>query len=332
MALFGGNKKLCPICGNPAAKLLPTKVEGQPLCSDCAGKASVLADNLRGSTLSNMGAFRSYLADYDANQALRNTFRESYRRQFGFLGGAFALDVSNRLLRLDASNDNSFVLEPSNIRRFRILEDGTPLFEGTKDGLICYQSAIPDKVRNLGPEIERLQIEKMHCEEMERREEMLEEQAKQRGESYTKRYIPTPDINKLRPLDKFYLLIEVDHPYSKAQAEFKEEGPYFSGPDFFGGYSSAVKEYLRNYELKAGEMRELATQIMAVLNPNAPEHQAGIGTVSGIQTVSSIQTVSIAPTVQVDPVAEIQKYKALLDSGAITEEEFAAKKRQLMDI
>lgn len=326
MALFGGNKKLCPICGNPAAKLLPTKVEGQPLCGDCAGKVSALSDNLRGSTLSNMGAFRAYLADYDANQALRNTFRESYRRQFGFLGGAFSLDVPNRLLRLDASNDNSFVLEPSNIRRFRILEDGTPLFEGTKDGLICYQSAIPDKIRNLGPEIERLQIEKMHCEEMERMEEMLEEQAKQRGESYSKRYIPTPDINKLRPLDKFYLLIEVDHPYSKAQAEFKEDGPYFSGPDFFGGYSSAIKDYLRNYEVKAEEMRELVTQLMAVLNPNAPERQAGSG------TASSIQTAPIDSAAPADPVAEIQKYKTLLDSGAITEEEFAAKKRQLMNI
>ena len=326
MALFGGNKKLCPICGNPAAKLLATKVEGQPLCGDCAGKASAMADNLRGSTLSKMETFRAYLAYYDENQALRNTFQESYRRQFGFLGGAFALDVPNRLLQLDASNNNSFVLEASNIRCFRILEDGTPLFEGTKDGLICYRSAIPDKVRNLGPEIEHLQIEKMHCEEMERMEEMLAEQAKQRGESYSKRYIPTPDINKLRPLDKFYLLIEVDHPYSKNQMEFKEDAPIFSGPNFFGNYSSAIKDYLRDYELKVRDMREIATQLMAVLNPNAPERQADSETVFGIKTVA------VAPAAQADPAAEIQKYKVLLDSGAITEEEFAAKKRQLMNI
>lgn len=40
------------------------------------------------------------------------------------------------------------------------------------------------------------------------------------------------------------------------------------------------------------------------------------------------QTVSIIT----DPVKEIQKYKSLLDSGAITEEEFTAKKRQLLGI
>ena len=34
----------------------------------------------------------------------------------------------------------------------------------------------------------------------------------------------------------------------------------------------------------------------------------------------------------VDTVAEIQKYKALLDAGVLTEEEFAAKKKQLLGI
>ena len=38
------------------------------------------------------------------------------------------------------------------------------------------------------------------------------------------------------------------------------------------------------------------------------------------------------PTVPTDAVAEIQKYKALLDAGVLTEEEFTAKKRQLLGI
>ena len=325
MGLFGGNKKQCPICGNPAARLISTKVAGEPLCSDCAAKASALPDDLRKSRLASIEAFRAYLVDYDENQALRDTFHESYQHQFGLLGGIVSLDVPHRLLRLDNSK-NGFVLESSNIRRFRILEDGSPLFEGTQNELICYQSAVPDKVRNLGPDIDRLQMEKMHCEEMERMEEMMEQQAKQRGESYSKRYIPTPDVNRLRPFEKYYLLVEVDHPYSKANFEFKKDGPYFSGPDFFGGYSSAIKDYQQNYELMAGEMRELADQFMAILNPNATRRQAGIQTASGMQTPPIIST---APA---DPAAEIQKYKTLLDSGAITEEEFAAKKRQLLNI
>ena len=39
-----------------------------------------------------------------------------------------------------------------------------------------------------------------------------------------------------------------------------------------------------------------------------------------------------APAPAVDAVAEIKKYKELLDAGVITEEEFAAKKKQLMGI
>ena len=39
-----------------------------------------------------------------------------------------------------------------------------------------------------------------------------------------------------------------------------------------------------------------------------------------------------AATAPTDAVAEIKKYKDLLDSGIITEEEFAAKKKQLMGI
>ena len=44
--------------------------------------------------------------------------------------------------------------------------------------------------------------------------------------------------------------------------------------------------------------------------------------------VAAVQQ-SAAP---VDTVAEIQKYKALLDAGVLTEEELAAKKKQLLGI
>lgn len=65
---------------------------------------------------------------------------------------------------------------------------------------------------------------------------------------------------------------------------------------------------------------------MALLNPDAPRRQVSAQAVSGTDTS---QGISDTPA---DAVAEIQKYKGLLDSGAITEEEFAAKKRQLLGI
>ena len=34
MGLFSNNKKLCPLCGAPTPRLLPTKVEDMPLCKE----------------------------------------------------------------------------------------------------------------------------------------------------------------------------------------------------------------------------------------------------------------------------------------------------------
>ncbi len=42
MGLFSNNKKLCPLCGAPTPRLLSTKVEGMPLCKECAAKKKQL--------------------------------------------------------------------------------------------------------------------------------------------------------------------------------------------------------------------------------------------------------------------------------------------------
>ena len=70
-------------------------------------------------------------------------------------------------------------------------------------------------------------------------------------------------------------------------------------------------------------MGQLARALMEVAFPGAPEQR-----VSGNAAVVVGQTA----TASVDAVAEIQRYKTLMDQGLITEEEFTAKKRQLLGI
>lgn len=65
---------------------------------------------------------------------------------------------------------------------------------------------------------------------------------------------------------------------------------------------------------------------MAVAFPGAPEITADD---YGTGAATAAKAVSAAP---VDAVAEIKKYKELLDQDLITQEEFAAKKRQLLGI
>lgn len=69
---------------------------------------------------------------------------------------------------------------------------------------------------------------------------------------------------------------------------------------------------------------------MGLIAPGAGEEQIG-----GAAAQPSVTRSPAAPAAQSaaeDPVEQIKRYKALLDSGAITEEEFAAKKRQLLGI
>lgn len=127
-------------------------------------------------------------------------------------------------------------------------------------------------------------------------------------------------MSALNPFQKYYVYLELDHPYRKMKKEFKETGPGFSD------YDTSIEGYLQAYENYSNEMRTMAENLMAVINPDAPRRQAAARAVPGEQAGPA------APAAPVDAVAEIQKYKALLDSGAITEEEFTAKKRQLLGI
>ena len=71
MGLFSNHKKVCPICGNPTPRLLPTKIEDMPICKECDRKID-LPDGAVNEM--NLARFREYLTFYDNNQTLRDTF------------------------------------------------------------------------------------------------------------------------------------------------------------------------------------------------------------------------------------------------------------------
>lgn len=85
-----------------------------------------------------------------------------------------------------------------------------------------------------------------------------------------------------------------------------------------------MASYLRDYDDQFQKIEQLARALMAVAFPGAPEITAGD---YGMAAQAGIKAASSAP---VDAVAEIKKYKELLDLGLITQEEFTAKKRQLL--
>lgn len=148
MGLFSNNKKPCPICGNPTPRLLATKVEGVPLCKDCADKIDLPDGALDQMSLEQLG---KYMEFYEANTGLQSTFQETYRYGFGLLSGALLVDGEHRLLRLKPYN-GALVLEAANLKSFRICEDSEPLFEGRVDGLLCHRSDVPRRAAALAPQ------------------------------------------------------------------------------------------------------------------------------------------------------------------------------------
>lgn len=317
MGLFG-SKKLCPLCGNPTSWFLPTKVEGQPLCDDCGAKVSGLPDDIRDTVLATLDSVRKYTGVYEENQPLRDRFQETFRYKFGLIEGCISLDLNQRLIRL--GKEKAFVFESKGFERFLILEDDAPLFEGTREGLVCYCSTAPDKARGMSREIDFYLMEMRRVEHMRHMEDRREREAQARGENYNKEYISEPSVDRLNPFQKFCLKVEMSYPFEKLEKQFRRDGPSF------GSISPSIEKYLSDYEAAAADMRDLAEKLMVIMNPDAPVREVGA---SATDPGSRAMPAAAAPA---DPVVEIQRYKALLDSGVITDEEFTAKKRQLLGI
>lgn len=317
MGLFSNNKVLCPICGGPTPRLFPTTVEGTPICKECKRKI-FLPDGALDQM--SMDDFRQYIAFYQENQALRDIFEETYLFDFKKWEQCIRMDVPKRLFRLGRDAD-VLVMEASCIKDFRILEDDNVLFENSPEGLKCYTTDTADRVRDMAPLVAQFQMEKQQYEHMKRMEEQINAVMKEHGEENQSRarfhYMSEPTFKK--------------HPRTQGvEAEFTLEHPYwgdtyrwhFATPTF-GSYNPSIDGFLREYDALVEKLHVLASNLICFINPDllGKEIQIGAPTeTAGTEDVAA------------DPVEEIRRYKELMDSGIITEEEFTAKKRQLLGI
>lgn len=305
MGLFSNNKKLCPICGNPTPRFLAAVLNDNiPICKDCAEKVD-LPDGALGQM--SVDDFKKYLDFYAQNEPLRNEFTETYRFDFGFMKGSILLDEGNRLFRLK-DTEGAIVLEAAHLKSFCISEDKIPLFEGSQNRLLCHKSDVPMRVKALQPRFTEFELRKQEYEFMERQKRLG-----QNDSSSPKMDIPEPTLDVPAPVDKFYIDFVIEHPYW-GDIHKKIGAPTFST------YDPSIAGYLSDYNDKVDELRQLADCLMRVINPDAAVVDEGE------------ETMTSTPVAQVSTADEIMKYKNLLDAGAITEEEFAAKKKQLLGI
>lgn len=310
MGLFSNKKKLCPVCGEPTPRLFPTKVEDTALCKECAKKIYLPDGKLEQMTVDE---FLQYINFYEENVSLRERFTKTYDSK----NAGIVLDETNRLFRL-RDESAALVFEASCLKSFRILEDSAVLFESQANGLRCYESDIPNRARQLAGVIGEFKARRKEYEFRKDMERRREENAKRRGEEYQKQYIPMPSLGCDEPFQNFYVELILEHPY---WSDFRVE---ICGPRF--QYDPSVEGYICDYENEAGRMHELAMNLMQFICPGAQEIHDG-----EVQNQAVVTRQAVQPTGS-SAIEEIKQYKELLDAGIITEEEFAAKKRQLLGL
>lgn len=307
MGLFK-KREPCAICGGKVSGLFPGKIQGQLLCNECYGRIDL--PDVSSMTLEEFKEYRRFRED---NQRLKEKFQITERIDFGFFGADYVFDRNNRLFCLSPTLDRT-IFKGSEIKSFVIKEDDKVLFEGSANGFIRHNSEVPDKVKDMAPLINQYRVQVEMQRSLER---MAEEQRRNNPDAPRTPAPSAPHIDLPEPFERFYIEITLNHPYWPYVTSDKK-GPTFSNtiPD--------ASDYLREYKEDVDVMERLARALREVAFPDAPEKTVA---------APAIGVVPVAATAAaVDAVAEIRKYKELLDQGLITQDEFAAKKRQLLGI
>jgi hypothetical protein len=302
MGLFS-KKTPCPICGGKIPLLLPSKIEGEYICNDCYNKIDMDAD--RESNLTMQG-FREYLAFYNQNQILKDRFVVSERIDFGLWDTKIIFDYQNKLFCMSKNPDKT-VFEGSQLKSFTIREDSTPLFEGSAAGIRRYASTVTERAMAMVPQIAQVAASKRTARTLDRLDDG------KANNSVPMQYFDVPE-----PFQAFNVELHFGHPYWTV-LKCDMDGPRLDNnlPD--------VNNYLRSYQQSIEELEKLVAALRTVAFPDAAEQSIG----PGMMGMGALHT-NMAPPA--DAIEEIKKYKALMEDGVISQQEFEAKKRQLLGI
>ena len=299
MGLFT-KKEPCAICGGKVKGLLPWKIEGQYVCDSCHGVVDVQKDKED----MTMEQFRQYRAFREENQALKDQFTISQKVDFGAFDTKLVFDFDHRLFCMDQHLGKT-VFRGGEIRSFVIQEDGAPIFEGGPQGLVRYESIVPERLTMMAPQLNQILMQKQ-----------LEDQLNVGRD---------PDH---RPAPRFY---DIPEPFKKFQVSIYVDHPYWSllecdrsGPTFDNDYPD-VNDYMNRYQEGYWLMENLAQCLMTVAFPDAPAE----GAQQGAQ--QETQPAAAAAPAQ-DAVSQLKQYKQLLDDGVIPQADFGAKKKQVMGL
>lgn len=340
MGLFSNNKKKCPICGDATPRLLATKVEGMPICSDCANKMDIRQEIRESLTVDGL---KSYMAFYEENLPLKKEFKAEYEYRTGGLlsQNGFFCDYNHGTFKLSGL-DNANVYKPDDFAKLVVFEGENAVIELTPKKLHIHKSSAPEKILALKEEIDKYneklgmaemlvntQKELRHADEFRKARENgevwneFEYQQKERElEWQTQNQNVKPIFHPAVPFKKWKIVIKLSHPWGGGISD-KE------GAVWFTDEHPSVQEGLDNYYNSFDKYKKIVMAIKRVCCPNAQiVDDSKKLSEGGEQMVSESANVNSG----VGAADEIKKFKELLDQGIISQEEFDAKKKQLLGI
>ena len=317
MALFGKPKMIsCAFCGKEVKTgllrgLFQRQIEGQYVCDDCYGNVDLPGEVLKGITLDQ---FRAYMAFREENNKLRDQFEITREVDFGVFEEKIVFDMNHRLLSMYKDLSKT-IFEAKHIRSFTIREGSRTIFAGGPNGLTVNKSNVPEQIRTMESQVRMFQIRKAHYEH---------EIARMSDEERQNSNLREPRFDMRQPFDKFLVEIQLDHPYwHSLTADLSAPHMDSRDPDIF--------EYLRKYEDGLAVMEDMADALMELAFPRAAQQAyAAAQPGFGYEAAPVAQRAPAAPSASA--VEELKNFKELLDLGIITQEEFNAKKRQLLGL
>lgn len=302
MGLFS-KKPPCSICGGKISWLLPSKIEGEYICDTCYNKIDMESDKANHLM---MQEFKEYLLFYDQNQLLKDKFVISDRIDFGLWDTKIIFDYQNKLFCMSKNPDKT-VFEGKQLKSFTIKEDNSLLLEGSAKGIRRYASTVPDRAMAMGPQISQFMMNKQMARTLDKLDD-----GKENGTA------PMQHFDVPEPFHSFNVELYFDHPYWTV-IKCDMDGPRFDNtlPD--------ISDYLLSYKQRIEEIEKLVAALKTVAFPEVLEQNIGLGT-------TAAQTINTTTATSGDAIEEIKKYKVLMEDGIISQQEFDAKKKQLLGI
>ena len=306
MGLFGKKKPVeyCAVCGKERKTgllrgLFQIEIDGQYVCGDCFDSVDVQKDIFDAMTIDQ---FKEYVAFREENKKLKEQFNITTDVDLGGWDNHVLFDRDKGLMTLDRTMAKT-AFQRGSLLSFVIREDEFVIFEGSSNGLQRHESSVKEQMRSLEREVAMFQRERRAYEAKLR---SMSAEDREREERFA------PTFYGSAPMEKFYVELYFDHPYWKEQI-IEVGGPGLSSSD------PDAASYLADYHNQYEAMNTLARELMAFGFPGAGE-------------IGAKAAAAPAAASQADAAEALKKFKELLDMGIITQEEFDAKKRQLLGL